>query len=187
LRPSRVVFTLAFAAFFLTLARPASAQCAPYGPYYMSGFSWYTLLNNDSFSGSTCSPNWVGANVINSSLCTDFYGTPYKAALLSTSSSSFTQHFTVPNTPGTMDVSLLFATSGTPSWWDRIIVEIWEAGVLKESISVRTDLGPFYCHREDFSFTGNYAGKSLDIRVRAQIVTSGVSYDLDWVTLFYNV
>jgi hypothetical protein len=187
LRLSRIACTLVFAAFSLILARPASAQCSP-RQYCMFAGCWYQLLNDEDFNGSTCTPGWVGPNVINSSLCTDsIYGTQHKVAELTATNSSFTQHFTVPNDPGTLDVALNFATTGTPSWWDRIIVEIWEAGVLKETISVRTDQGPFYCHREDFSFTGNYQNKSLDIRVRAQIVTSGVSYHIDSVVLFYNL
>jgi hypothetical protein len=187
LRLQKTVIALVIATFCLALARPAAA-CAPTGPTCLFAGCWYYLLNDESFNGSTCSPGWVGANVINSNLCTDsIYGTQYKVAQLTSTNSSFTQHFTVPDEAGTMDVALFFATSGTPTSSDRIYVEIWESGVLKETINVRTDLGPFYCHREDFSFTGNYRNKSLDIRVRANIVTSGVSYHIDGVTLFYNV
>jgi hypothetical protein len=182
----RTIFALIIATFCLGLARPASA-CAPSQACLFAG-CWYYLLNDDSFNGSTCTPGWVGTNVINSNLCTDsIYGTQYKVSQLTSTNSSFTQHFTVPDEAGTMDVALIFATAGTPTTSDRIYVEIWESGVLKETINVRTDLGPFYCHREDFSFTGNYRNKSLDIRVRANIVTSGVSYHMDSVTLFYNV
>jgi hypothetical protein len=186
LRLSRLVFALVFAtASSLTLAQAAHA-CAP-SSACAGGICWYYLLNDDSFTGSTCTPGWVGASVINSNLCTDFWGTQYKVAQLTSSNPSITQSFTVPNTPGSIDVSLMFATAGTPTSSDRIYIELWEAGVLKETINVRTDLGPFYCHREDYSFIGSsYAGKTLDLRVRASIVTSGVSYHLDWITLFYQ-
>lgn len=186
MRLPRTAFILAFAATALASTQTARAQCAPHYHCLFAG-CWYSLLNNDGFEGDTCSPNWVGAAIASSTVCTDFYGRPYKAAYLNSANPSFSQHFTVPNTTSTFgfSVGLIFGTVGTPSWWDRIIIELWEGGVIKETISVRTDQGPFYCHREDFYFTGSYAGKSLDIRVRASIVTPGVEYQLDSVFLHY--
>jgi hypothetical protein len=185
-RLPRTAFILAFAATALASTQSARATCAPIYQCVSPG-CWYILLNNSSFTGDTCSPNWVGASVANSTVCTDFFGRPYSAAYLNSANTSFSQHFTVPNTTSQFgfSVSLMFGTVGSPSWWDRIIIELWEGGVIKETISVRTDLGPFYCHREDYYFTGSYAGKSLDLRVRASIVTPGVEYQLDSVQLFY--
>jgi|SRR5215213_5550628 len=182
----RTALILAFAATALISAQSARAQCAPVYHCLFAG-CWYDLLNNSDFNGSTCNPNWVGAFVANSTLCTDFYGTPYKTAYLNSSNTSFTQHFTVPNTTSTFgfSVGLEFGTVGSPGFSDRIVIELWESGTIKETISIRTDQGPFYCHREDFYFTGNYAGKSLDLRVKGTIVTSGVEYQIDWIQLFY--
>jgi hypothetical protein len=184
MRLSRVLFVLVFAASSLTFAQSASA-CAP--AYACAGpWCWYYLLNDDSFNGSTCTPGWVGTNVINSNLCTDsIYGTPYKVDLLDTSNSVITQSFSVPNGPGSISVGLMYATSGTPTSSDHIVLELWEAGVLKESITINPSSNPTYCHREDYSFTGSYAGKTIDLRVKAQIATSGLSFHLDWITLFY--
>lgn len=186
MRLPRIAFAFVFAAASALIAEPARAQCAPYQSCLFAG-CWYNLLNNNGFEGSTCNPNWVGATIADSTLCKDMYNRPYKAAYLNSSTGSFSQHFTVPNTTSTFgfSVGLVFGTVGTPSWWDRIIIELWESGTIRETISIRTDQGPFYCHREDFYFTGNYAGKSLDIRVRASIPTPGVEYQIDWIQLFY--
>ncbi|HEX6902984.1 MAG TPA: hypothetical protein VF789_24925 [Thermoanaerobaculia bacterium] len=186
MRLPRTALILAFAAAALASTQSAQAQCAP--SYQCAGPScWYALLNNPSFNDYSCNPNWVGAAIAPSSLCTDIWGRRYEAAHLNSANPSFSQHFTVPNTPGLVpfSVSLVFGTTGSPSWWDRIIIELWESGIMRESISVRTDLGPFYCHREDFYFAGNYTGKSLDIRVRASVPTVGVEYQIDSIQLFY--
>jgi len=162
-------------------ARPADAACAPV-PYCLFAGCWYNLLNNEGFSGTTCTPDWSGASITTSNLCSNS-----AAAVLSQSTGTFTQNFYVPtDVVGTLDISLEFATIGTPaSPYDRILLELYEGTSLRKRIVVYTEDSVTYCHREDFSFgTNTYAGKTLQLRVRGVYTTPGVSYHVNTVQVY---
>jgi hypothetical protein len=174
----------------LTLSRPVAAhhtpshnQCAPI-LYCLFAGCWYELLNNPDFSGTPAScTNWVGASVTSSADCWNS-----NAAVLSSGSSVFTQNFTVPaDSAGTLEIGLEFATlGGTPaSTSDRILLELYEGTLLRKRVTIYTMNSPTYCHREDFSYgTTSFAGKNLQLRVRALFGTPGISYRINWVQIF---
>ena len=165
---------------------PSHSQCAPV-QYCLFAGCWYELLNNPEFGGTypTCT-NWVGASVTSSPDCFNS-----NAAVLSPSSSLFTQNFTVPaGSSGILhDIAVEFATlGGTPaSTSDRILLELWEGGILRKRITIYTMNSPTYCHREDHSFgTTNFAGKNLQLRVRGLFSTPGISYRINSIQIFTN-
>lgn len=170
---------------------PAAVQsCAPFQTCLFTG-CYYQLLNDTGFDQpSSCTPNWIfpaGYVLPSSSICNSnpFIPTFSKVAVLPYAS-GFSQSFSVPAEPGTLGVALIFATVGTPTFNDRLVVDVMEGTIIRRSITIRTDLGPFRCHREDHTLLGEYAGKNLKLRVRSQIVTPGVEYHIDSIFLFYT-
>lgn len=171
---------------------PAAAvqSCAPI-EYCLFAGCYYELLNNSHFDEpGSCSPDWIfptGYVVPSSSICnTNPFVTTFSKVAVLPYASGFSQRFVVPAEPGNLSVALIFATVGTPTFNDRLVVEVMEGTLVRRSIRIRTDLGPFECHREDHALIGDYAGKNLKLRVRSQIVTPGVEYHIDSITLFYK-
>jgi hypothetical protein len=174
----------------LAIARPAAAHhttthstCAPISYCFFSG-CWYEVLNNSEFSGvyATCT-NWSNTSVSTSSECFNS-----KVTTLTSTSGAFTQNFSVPSDAlGTLDIALEFATLGTPgSSLDKIVLELYEGTTLRSTLYIPTQGIPTSCHREDRSFGTGYAGKNLQIRVRANFATLGVSYKVNDVVIFAN-
>jgi hypothetical protein len=170
---------------------PAAVQsCAPRQSCLFTG-CWYELLDNTDFDQpSDCAPNWIfpaGYVLPSSSICNSnpFLTTFSKVAVLPYAS-GFSQSFSVPAEPGYLGVALIFAIVGTPTFNDRLVVDVIEGTIIRRTIKIRTDLGRFSCHREDHALLGEYAGKNLKLRVRSQIVTPGVEYHLNSITLFYT-
>lgn len=159
---------------------PTHTTCAPID-YYLSPVAWYELLNNENFSGtaSVCT-DWIyGSSIITSSACFNS-----KAARLVAGSGTFRQPIIVPaDSQGLLEVDMEFATFGTPTTSDRIYLELWEAGVLRERLRVSTDQGPFSCRRATSTFVNRYPGRHLEFRFRAVIVTPGVEYHMNWIQI----
>ena len=177
--------TLALA---LALSQPAAAHHTPShnvcSPVYkcLFGSCWYDLLNNSEFNGTPAAcTNWSGASVAAASQCWNS-----NSASLTSGAGGFTQNFTVPADADTLEVALEFATvGGTPSSAsDQIILDLYENGFLIDSITINTQNSSTSCHREDHSFGSGFAGKSLQLRVRAQFFTSGISYRINWIQIF---
>jgi hypothetical protein len=180
---SAFTFALTFALLALVAPPSAAQSCTP--RFQCAGARcWYIMLNNSSFDAPPpgCS-DWAGSPYVTSSACFNS-----KAAVL-TGSNSFSQDFSVPSTAeGELEIALEFATFGSPTWWDRIVVELRDpAGNLLEQKRIRTDLGPFYCRRVDDLFFGNYSNSNLRLIVRSDIYTAGVQYQVNWVQLFDTV
>ena len=169
---------------------PAAPPCFPIEHCLFAG-CYYELLNSPGFENPSCNPNWIfppGYVTPSSSICntTPFATTFSKVAVLPYAS-GFNQSVEVPDEDGSMSVAVIFAPVGSPTINDRILVELMEGMIVRRRISIRTDLGPFSCHREDYSFLGDYKGKNMTLRVRSQIVTPGVEYHIDLVQLFYDL
>lgn len=173
------------------LSPAAVESCAPI-LYCLFAGCWYELLDNTGFDEpSSCAPNWIfpaGYVTPSSSICnTNPFVTTFSKVAVLPYASGFNQSFSVPFEDGTLNVSLIFATVGTPTFNDRIVVELLEGSLVRRRVSIRTDLGPFDCHREDYTLIGDYKGKNLKLRVRSQIVTPGVEYHIDSVNLHYSL
>jgi hypothetical protein len=157
---------------------PTHTTCAPIW-YGLSGVYWYELLNNEEFSGtaSNCT-DWIyGSSIITSSACFNS-----KAARLVAGSGTFRQPVTVPaDSQGLLEVDFEVATLGAPTSSDRIYLELWEAGVLRERLTVSTN--PLYCRRLAATFANRYPGRNLEFRFRSVIVTPGVEYHMNWIQL----
>lgn len=172
---------------------PAPAAAPPCFPtlYCLFAGCYYELLNNPGFDDPSCNPNWIfppGYVTPSSSICnTNPFVTTFSKVAVLPYASGFNQSFTVPYEDGSLSVGVVFATVGTPTIDDRILVELMEGTIVRRRVSIRTDLGPFTCHREDYSFLGDHKGKNMKLRVRSQIVTPGVEYHIDSVALFYNL
>ena len=175
----------------LSIARPAAAHhttshstCAPI-MYCLFAGCWYEVLNNPTFNGTyaTCT-DWSNISPATSSECFNEKATP-----LTTTSGAFTPNFSVPSDAvGTLDVAIEFAILGTPaSSLDKIVLELYEGTTLKQTINIPTQGIATYCHREDRSFGGGYAGKNLQIRVGANFATVGVSYKVNSVVIFADL
>lgn len=174
-----------------TISAPAAVEsCAPI-LYCLWAGCWYELIDNAHFDEpSSCSPNWIfpaGYVTPSSSICSGPGVTTFSKVAVLPYASGFNQSFFVPFEDGTLGASLIFATVGSPTFNDRIVVEVLEGSLVRRRVSIRTDLGPFDCHREDYTLLGDYKGKNLKLRVRSQIVTPGVEFHIDSVTLFYSL
>ena len=172
------------------ISASAVESCAPI-QYCLFAGCYYELLDNPHFDEpSSCAPNWIfpaGYVTPSSSICnTNPFVTTFSKVAVLPYASGFSQTFSVPPEPGTLSVGLIFATVGTPTFNDRIVVEVLEGLLVRRRVSIRTDQGPFDCHREDHTLLGDYAGKNLKLRVRSQIVTPGVEYHIDAIFLFYK-
>lgn len=172
---------------------PSPAAAPPCFPtlYCLFAGCYYQMLNNTSFDDPSCNPNWIfppGYVTPSSSICnTNPFVTTFSKVAVLPYASGFNQSFTVPDEDGSLSVAVVFATVGTPTIDDRILVELMEGTIVRRRVSIRTDLGPFNCHREDYSFLGDHKGKNMKLRVRSQIVTPGVEYYIDSVNLFYDL
>lgn len=158
-------------------------------------YAYYELLNDSGFEGENqgCVNKWVfpaGYQTISSSTCNPMPVIPRfsKIAVLPYAS-GFYQKFSVPEEVDLLDVSIIFAIVGNPTSNDRIVLELREGNSLKAAIRIRTDLGRYECHREDFTFSGSLVGghfgdKNLKLRVTSAIVTPGVEFHIDSVQIF---
>jgi hypothetical protein len=158
---------------------PTHTTCAPIS-YALSGIGWYELLNNGEFLGtaSNCT-DWIyGSSIITSSACFND-----KAARLTSGSGTFRQPITVTAGLFPLEVDFEFAILGTPTTSDRIYLELWEAGVLRERLLVSTNQGPFNCHRAAKTFAKIYPGRTLEFRFRAVIVTPGVEFHMNYIQI----
>jgi hypothetical protein len=162
----------------------ADSTCAPIQHCLFAG-CWYEVLNNPNFSGTypTCT-DWSNISVSTSSECFNS-----KVTTLTPTSGAFSQSFAVPSdATGLLNIALEFATLGTPaSWRDTIVVELYEGGLLRSRLFLDTPGMPTSCHREDLSFGTGYAGRNLQLRVRASFGTVGVSYKVNSVVIFANL
>lgn len=157
------------------------SACAPVEYFNFGGF--FELLNDQEFNGThpSCTP-WSSANVSTSSACSN-----HQVAVLTPGAGYFSQSFTVPaESTGILDLMVFYASIGTPaSTGDRIVFELYEGSTLRTWTSIYTKSGVSTCHRVDKGFgSTNYAGKSLQLRVWAPIVTPGVTYHIDKIQIF---
>lgn len=180
----KLVASLVLLAAVGVLAQPATAQCAP-ASRSMGGYVWYDLLNNPDFTGTSCSPDWVGVVLHQKYDCSGYPTWESFARIGWGYGSPFSQDFVVPSSVATLEVSLTFDTIGSPSWWDRLYVTLKDtSGNTLERLDIRTDLGPYTCRRVDHAFSGSYAGQTLRLEVSGQVASTGNEFHIDSVNLF---
>lgn len=94
---------------------------------------------------------------------------------------TFYQNFSVPyDATGPLYLDVWFQTLGSGTHWDRIYVELYEGN---------TRLGLYRfpssnnCNGGSWTFSGNYAGKNLRLKVTGSIVTPGVVHRVEEIRL----
>jgi hypothetical protein len=166
---------------------PGQSSCAPVFRSFGSSYTiyWYDLLNNEGFAGTSCSPDWVFPNGLQPTYGTVCVGdviprTAYYVAVPSTNP-TFSQDFSVPSgITKPLEISIRFQTFGSSTWWDRIILQLWEGSTFKELKQVTPSQ---YCNSSDFTFSSSYAGKNMKLVVAGSILTSGVEYHIDHIQI----
>lgn len=161
---------------------PAQSSCAPrYDCFGFYPVCWYELLN--SAWNTSCTRKWIFPNGYQPVVGNPCTGGVYREASLVVlpDAGTFYQNFSVPtDATGPLDVDVLYQTRGGGTHWDRIYVELWEGN---------TRLGLYRfpsasnCVRATYTFSGNYAGKNLRLKVAGSIVTPGVEHYVEQISL----
>ncbi|HVR95748.1 MAG TPA: hypothetical protein VMW27_03990 [Thermoanaerobaculia bacterium] len=182
----KTVLFLGSAILSLFLSQPAAA-CAP--EYLcLSGSCWYELLNDPNFAGTTCSPQWVfpnGSSVINSTACSAV-ATPVAVLAPAYGTDGFRQDFTIPNEPGSLEVTLWVDTIGNAGSLDKVVLELRNptSGLLLWRKYVTTSANT--CgQRFDYTVSSLPGGGTMQLRVKGAISTSGVKFHVTGVQVFY--
>lgn len=162
---------------------PAQSSCAPH--YDCFGFypvCWYELLNSEW--DTSCSPGWVFPNgyqpVVGDPCVGD--ATPGSTSLVVLpDAGTFYQDFSVPSdATGSLDVEVWFQTRGGGTHWDRIYVELYEGNTRRGLYRFPSSNN---CAGDSYTFSGNYAGKNLRLKVTGSIVTPGVEHHVERIRI----
>ncbi|MET0463489.1 MAG: hypothetical protein ABW007_10050 [Chitinophagaceae bacterium] len=162
---------------------PAQSSCAPH--YDCFGFypvCWYELLNSEW--NTSCTRKWVFPNGYQPEVgdrCTLDAMPDSSLLVVLPDAGTFYQDFSVPSdATGPLYLDVWFQTLGGGTHWDRIYVELYEGN---------TRLGLYRfpsannCNGGSWTFSGNYAGKNLRLKVTGSIVTPGVVHRVEGIRL----
>lgn len=166
---------------------PGQSLCAPQLRCCCSSFEecWYDLLNNESFGGTSCTPNWVFQNGYQPSfgrVCTtdalprDAYFVVFPNA------GQFYQNFSVPSgLTKPLRVTVRFQAVGGATWWDRIILQLYEGNT--QLWITRIPAYSIHCEKEVFTLLSSYAGKNLRLVVSPSISTPGAGFHINSIQI----
>lgn len=162
---------------------PAQSSCAPrYDCFGFYPVCWYELLNSEW--NTSCTPEWVFPNGYQPTVgdpCTSNPMDDSALLVVLPDAGTFYQDFSVPSdATGPLDVDVWYQTHGGGTHWDRIYVELWEGNTLREFTRFRSQTG---CGLGSYTFSGNYAGKNLRLKVTGSIVTPGVEHHVQRIGL----
>lgn len=168
----------------ITVSRtPVQSSCAP--QYDCFGFypvCWYELLNSEW--NTSCTPEWVfqnGYQPIVGNPCTIDITPRSTSLVVLPDAGTFYQDFFVPyDATGALEVEVRYQTHGNGTHWDRIHVELWEGNTRRGLYRFPSDLN---CGVGNYTFSGNYAGKNLRLKVTGSIVTPGVEHHIESIRL----
>jgi hypothetical protein len=94
---------------------------------------------------------------------------------------TFYQDFFVPyDATGALELDVRYQTLGGGTWWDRVIVELWEGNT---RLGISRFPSANNCEGGSYSFFGNYAGKNLRLEVWGSIVTPGVVHRIQKISV----
>lgn len=162
---------------------PAQSSCAPH--YDCFGFfpvCWYDLLNSEW--NTSCTPKWVFQNNYQPTVgnpCTVDAVPRSVPLVVLPDAGTFYQDFSVPSAAtGALEVDVWFQTHGGGTHWDRIYVELWEGNTRRGLY--RFPSAP-NCGGGSYTFSGNYAGKNLRLKVTGSIVTPGVEHHVERISV----
>jgi hypothetical protein len=94
---------------------------------------------------------------------------------------TFYQNFSVPSdATGSLEVDVWYQTLGGGTHWDRIYVELWEGNTRRGLYRFPSSPN---CAGGSYTFSGNYAGKNLRLKVTGSIVTPGVSHRIERINV----
>ena len=162
---------------------PAQSSCAPH--YECFGFypvCWYELLNSEW--NTSCTPRWVFQNGYQPVAGDPCIGDPMPGStslVVLPDAGTFYQNFSVPSdATGSLEVDVWYQTLGGGTHWDRIYVELWEGNTRRGLYRFPSSPN---CAGGSYTFSGNYAGKNLRLKVTGSIVTPGVSHRIERINV----
>lgn len=159
---------------------PVQSSCAPKYRCFSSSYTvcWYELLNTEW--NTSCPSKWVfpnGYQPIVGNPCTVDPLVRSTALVVVPNAGTFYQDFFVPyDATGSLEVKVTFQTHGNGTWWDRIHVELWEGNT---QLGINRFPSKLNCGVGSYTFSGNYAGKNLRLKVMGSIVTPGVVHRIE--------
>jgi hypothetical protein len=171
------------------LGAPAQSSCAPEYLCFSSAHTvcWYNLLNN-GWNNTSCTPNWVFQNGYQPTVgraCTlDVYPRSVALVVVPTAGTfyqDFSVHFSVPSdATGPLDVTVRFQTHGGGTFYDRIMLELWEGNTRLWLYGAPSSNN---CNPFRYSLFGNFAGKNLRLKAGGSIVTPGVEHRIESIEI----
>lgn len=169
------------------LRAPAQSSCAP--DYSCFGFypqCWYELLNTSW--GTSCNPGWVFQNGYKPTVgdpCTVDPVVGSTSLVVFPTAGTFYQDFFVPyDATGALKLDVRYQTLGGGTWWDRVIVELWEGNT---RLGISRFPSATDCQGGSYTFFGNFAGKNLRLEVWGSIVTPGVVHRVERIRVWTNL
>lgn len=166
---------------------PAQSSCAP--QYHCFGFypqCRYELLN--SSWGTSCTPGWVFQNGYQPTVgdpCTVDAVVGSTSLVVLPTAGTFYQDFFVPyDATGALKLDVRFQTLGGGTWWDRVVVELWEGNT---RLGISRFPSANSCEGGSYTFSGNYAGKNLRLEVWGSITTPGVVHRVERIRVWTNL